>query len=172
MVTDKRIRITNKRAMEHRIYHKYLVRFSLQNCVFIPHTLKSTVSWQRVLQSLVRVRFQQYRGSASCNSWQGSASNDYVHVDLASVPQDLSSRARVGLHARTVKHLTMDTYQQCSSFEYQYINPWYGSASTIAFTSMISQQRVMRSLLRMRFDSIATARHAIPDKGEYLTVSR
>ena len=82
-----------------RIDHGYLVRFSLQHCVFIPHTINSTVSRQRVMQhirrkdgntgsndcyvrlrtddeSLGRVSLQQSRGSASCNPWQGLASND------------------------------------------------------------------------------------------------
>ena len=45
MDNDNEQRTTNN----GQLYYKYLIRFSLQNRVFISHTIISTISWQRVM---------------------------------------------------------------------------------------------------------------------------
>ena len=118
-------------------YANPLVRVSFHNDVFIPQTINGTVFAAVLLRSLSAITVNETW--ITSNPWQGSTSNDCVYIDLASVPRDMSTRARVSLHARTVKHLTTNTYQQCSSSECQYVNPWQGSVS---INSQISRNQV------------------------------
>ena len=106
-------------SLQHR--HRSPDKVSFHNDVFIPQTINGAVFAAVLLR-----RFKFYNGLRNTDylePWKGSASNDCVYINLAWVPRDISTRARVSLHPRMVKHLTTNTYQQCSSSECQYVNP-------------------------------------------------